>query len=93
MNLVRGTFRVHGDILEIIPIAGDKNAYRIEFFGDEVDRILEVDTLTGEIIGKREHIVLFPASHYAIAPEKMELAIGRIEEELDQRVKELVKRG
>ena len=90
MNLVRGTFRVHGDILEIIPIAGDKNAYRIEFFGDEVDRILEVDTLTGEIIGKREHIVLFPASHYAIAPEKMELAIGRIEEELDQRVKELV---
>ena len=90
MNLVRGTFRVHGDILEIIPIAGDKNAYRIEFFGDEVDRILEVDTLTGEIIGKREHIVLFPASHYAIAPEKMELAIGRIEEELNQRVKELV---
>jgi excinuclease ABC subunit B len=90
VNLVRGTFRVHGDVIDIIPIAEEKNAYRIEFFGDEVDRIVETDTVTGEIIGKREHIVLFPASHYAIAPEKMEQAIGRIEEELDARVKELV---
>ena len=90
MNLTRGTFRVRGDVIEIIPVAEDKNAYRIEFFGDEIDRIVETDSLTGEILGEREHIVLFPASHYAIEPEKMEKAIGCIEEELDERVKELV---
>lgn len=90
MNLTRGTFRVRGDVLEIMPIAEDKNAYRVEFFGDEVDRIVEVDTLTGEIVGAREHIILFPASHYVTPPEKMEKAISSIEEELDIRLKQLM---
>ncbi len=87
MNLARGTFRVRGDVLEIMPIAEDKNAYRVEFFGDEIDRIVEVDTLTGEIVGAREHILLFPASHYVTPPEKMEKAIASIEKELDERLK------
>ena len=90
MNLIRGTFRVRGDVLEIMPIAEDKNAYRVEFFGDEVDRIVEVDTLTGEIVGAREHIILFPASHYVTPPEKMEKAIASIEEELDVRLKQFM---
>ena len=90
MNLTRGTFRVRGDVLEIMPIAEDKNAYRVEFFGDEVDRIVEVDTLTGEVVGAREHIILFPASHYVTPPEKMEKAISSIEEELDIRLKQLM---
>ena len=90
MNLTRGTFRVRGDVLEIMPIAEDKNAYRVEFFGDEVDRIVEIDTMTGEIVGAREHIVLFPASHYVTPPEKMERAISSIEEELDMRLKQLM---
>jgi len=90
MNLTRGTFRVRGDVLEIMPIAEDKNAYRVEFFGDEVDRIVEVDTLTGEIVGAREHIILFPASHYVTPPEKMEKAIAGIEEELADRLKQFM---
>ena len=90
MNLTRGTFRVRGDVLEIMPIAEDKNAYRVEFFGDEVDRIVEIDTMTGEIVGAREHIILFPASHYVTPPEKMERAISSIEEELDIRLKQLM---
>lgn len=90
MNLIRGTFRVRGDVLEIMPIAEDKSAYRVEFFGDEVDRIVEVDTLTGEIVGAREHIILFPASHYVTPPEKMEKAIASIEEELATRLKQLM---
>ena len=88
MNLTRGTFRVRGDVLEIIPISEENIAYRVEFFGDEVERISEVDALTGEILGKREHMILFPASHYVIAPEKMEGAISRIEEELEMRLRE-----
>ncbi len=90
MSLTRGTFRVRGDVLEIMPIAEDKNAYRVEFFGDEVDRIVEVDTLTGEIVGAREHIILFPASHYVTPPEKMEKAIAGIEEELAGRLKQFM---
>ena len=90
MSLTRGTFRVRGDVLEIMPIAEDKNAYRVEFFGDEVDRIVEVDTLTGEIVGAREHIILFPASHYVTPPEKMEKAIAGIEEELNGRLKQVM---
>ena len=90
MNFTRGTFRVRGDVLEIMPIAEDKNAYRVEFFGDEVDRIVEVDTMTGEIVGAREHIILFPASHYVTPPEKMEKAIAGIEEELAGRLKQFM---
>lgn len=89
MDFQRGSFRVRGDVLEIFPIANSESAIRIEFFGDEIDRITEIDVLTGEILGTRSHVSIFPASHYATAPEKMNIAISRIEEELDQRLKEL----
>ena len=89
MDFKRGSFRVRGDVLEVFPIANSESAIRIEFFGDEIDRITEIDVLTGEILGTRSHISIFPASHYATAPEKMEIAISRIEEELSQRLKEL----
>ncbi len=90
MVLERGTFRVHGDVLDVIPAGEAKTAYRVEFFGDEVDRIVTLDSLTGQVLGQVEHMLLFPASHYAIAPEKMQKAIVRIEEELEVRVKELL---
>lgn len=86
MNLVRGTFRVRGDVLEIVPISEETRSYRVEFFGDEVDRIVEMDTVTGEILATCNHMLIFPASHYVIAPEKMAGAIRRIEDELDQQV-------
>lgn len=89
MDFQRGSFRVRGDVLEVFPIANSESAIRIEFFGDEIDRITEIDVLTGEILGTRSHVSIFPASHYATAPEKMNIAISRIEEELDQRLKEL----
>ncbi|MGE4213750.1 MAG: excinuclease ABC subunit UvrB [Anaerotignaceae bacterium] len=89
MDFQRGSFRVRGDVLEVFPIANSESALRIEFFGDEIDRITEIDVLTGEIIGTRNHVSIFPASHYATAPEKMNIAIGHIEEELAQRLKEL----
>ena len=88
MNLERGTFRVHGDVIEIVPVSEETRAYRIEFFGDEVERITEVDIVTGEVYGRTEHMLLFPASHYVIDPEKMNGAIARIEEELAERLKE-----
>ena len=93
MVLERATFRVHGDVLEVVPARMDKHAYRIEFFGDEIDRIVEVDILTGEIIGQREHLMIYPASHYVTSPEKMQRAIKDIEEELDARLKELTVQG
>ena len=86
MNLVRGTFRVRGDVLEIVPISEETRSYRVEFFGDEVDRIVEMDTVTGEILATCNHMLIFPASHYVIAPQKMAGAIRRIEDELDQQV-------
>ncbi|NLL71225.1 MAG: DEAD/DEAH box helicase family protein, partial [Epulopiscium sp.] len=89
MNFVRGTFRVRGDVVEIFPAASSERAVRVEFFGDEIDRIVEIDVLTGEVIGLRDHISIFPASHYVIAPDKMERAVKAIEEELEERVKEL----
>ncbi len=89
MVLERGTFRVHGDVLEIVPASESTRAYRVEFFGDEVDRISEIDILTGEVYGRTEHMLLFPASHYVVEPEKMNAAILRIQEELDERLKEL----
>ena len=93
MTFERGTFRVHGDVVEIMPIAYDKTAYRVEFFGDEIDRIVELDVLTGEVLGSRSHIMLFPASHYVTPAEKMERAIRTIEEELEDRLKELTADG
>ena len=86
INFIRGTFRVRGDILEIFPASNDEKAIRIEFFGDEIDRITEIDYLTGKVAGQRNHVVIFPASHYVTTPERIERAIGTIEEELDQAI-------
>ncbi|MCR1899127.1 excinuclease ABC subunit UvrB [Irregularibacter muris] len=85
INFVRGTFRVRGDVLEIFPASSSERAVRIEFFGDEIDKITEIDVLTGEIIGVRSHISIFPASHYATSQDKLERAIGSIEQELEER--------
>ncbi|WP_105619909.1 excinuclease ABC subunit UvrB [Vallitalea okinawensis] len=93
MNFTRGTFRVRGDVIEIFPAYSSKSVFRVEFFGDEIDRITEVDVLTGEILGLREHIIVFPASHYVIAPDKMEDAIKRIEDELEETVKQFKDEG
>ncbi len=82
----RGTFRVRGDVLEIFPVSHGEKALRIEFFGDEIDRIIEIDTLTGEILGTREHIAVFPASHYVTDFENMKRAIKSIEDELEERL-------
>ena len=87
MDFKRGTFRVHGDVLEIFPAYSEKTAYRVEFFGDEVERIGEIDTLTGEIKNVLDHIAIFPASHYVVSPERMNKAIQVIEEELEERVR------
>ncbi len=89
MNFERGTFRVRGDVVEIFPVASEKYAVRVEFFGDEIDRITEIDVVTGEIIGTRTHISIFPASHYVTSPEKMQKAIARIEAELVEQLEKL----
>lgn len=88
LNFTRGTFRVRGDVVEIFPSSSTDRAIRVELFGDEIDRLTEIDVLTGEIIGYREHIAIFPASHYVIPEEKLKGAIESIEEELVQVVKD-----
>ncbi len=87
MDFKRGTFRVHGDVLEIFPAYSEKVAYRVEFFGDEVDRITEIDVLTGEVKTALDHIAVFPASHYVVSQERMNHAAQEIEEELEERVR------
>lgn len=87
INFVRGKFRVRGDVLEVFPAESSDSAIRIEFFGDEIDRITEIDVVTGEIKGTRNHVAIYPASHYVTTKEKMEKAIGTIEVELAERVK------
>ena len=87
MDFKRGTFRVHGDVLEIFPANNTDTAVRVEFFGDEIDRITEVDVLTGEIKCLLQHIAIFPASHYVVPQEKMNAACDSIEAELEERVK------
>ncbi len=87
MDFKRGTFRVHGDVLEIFPAYSEKIAFRVEFFGDEVDRITEIDVLTGEIIDEIGHVAIFPASHYVVSKENMERAIGQIEVELEEQIR------
>ena len=87
INFTRGTFRVRGDILEIFPASNDERAIRIEFFGDEIDRITEIDYVTGKIVGTRNHVVIFPASHYVTTPERVEKAVIEIEKELEERLK------
>ncbi|MEI3611800.1 excinuclease ABC subunit UvrB [Pseudogracilibacillus sp. SO30301A] len=89
IDFKRGTFRVRGDSVEIIPASKEEHCIRIEFFGDEIDRIREVDALTGEIIGDREHVAIFPASHFVTGEDKMKIAINSIQEELKERLAEL----
>lgn len=86
INFTRGTFRVRGDVLEIFPAGDDEKAIRVEFFGDEIDRITEIDYITGKIVGTRSHVAIFPASHYVTTPERIEEAIKRIEAELEERI-------
>lgn len=86
MDFKRGTFRVRGDTVEIFPVISSENALRVEFFGDEIDRITEIDTLTGEIKSRLEHIAVFPASHYVVPQDKINIAIKTIEQELDERI-------
>ena len=88
MDFHRGTFRVRGDVVEVIPANAESTAIRVEFFGDEIDRIVEVDALTGEIKGELKHAAIFPASHYVVDKENIKRAVGAIEDELEERVKE-----
>ncbi|SFS32937.1 excinuclease ABC subunit UvrB [Marininema halotolerans] len=89
MNFVRGTFRVKGDVVEIFPVSRSEQAVRVEFFGDEIERIREIDVLTGEILGDRDHIAIFPASHYVTRESVLRRALKDIEAELDERLAEL----
>lgn len=93
IDFKRGTFRVRGDVVEIFPASRDEHCIRIEFFGDEIDRIREVDALTGEVLAEREHVAIFPASHFVTREEKMKVAIENIEKELEERLKVLHDNG
>jgi len=93
IDFKRGTFRVRGDVVEIFPASLDEHCIRIEFFGDEIDRIREVNALTGEVLAEREHVAIFPASHFVTREEKMKVAIENIEKELEERLKELNDNG
>lgn len=86
MDFHRGTFRVRGDNIEIFPVHANKEAFRVEFFGDEVERIRQIDTLTGQVVSELSHIVIFPASHYVVAPEKILKASQEILKECEERV-------
>ncbi|RKF44840.1 excinuclease ABC subunit B [Bacillus wiedmannii] len=93
IDFKRGTFRVRGDVVEIFPASLDEHCIRIEFFGDEIDRIREVNALTGEVLAERDHVAIFPASHFVTREEKMKVAIENIEKELEVRLKELNDNG
>ncbi|MCC9088421.1 MULTISPECIES: excinuclease ABC subunit UvrB [Bacillus] len=93
IDFQRGTFRVRGDVVEIFPASRDEHCIRVEFFGDEIERIREVDALTGEILGDREHVAIFPASHFVTREEKMEKAIINIEQELEEQLEKLRENG
>ncbi|WP_209973940.1 excinuclease ABC subunit UvrB [Paenibacillus eucommiae] len=93
MNFVRGTFRVRGDVVEIFPASHGEHAVRVELFGDEIERITEINVLTGEIIGERDHIAIFPASHFVTHEDSMKRAIVNIERELEERLAELHDKG
>lgn len=86
VNFTRGTFRVRGDVVEIFPAANSEHAIRVEFFGDEIERITEIDALTGEVLAEREHVAIFPASHYVTGQDKMQRAIKSIEAELEEQL-------
>ena len=87
MDFTRGTFRVRGDVLEIVPADTSDYAYRVEFFGDEIDRITELDALTMEVRCEMNHVAIFPASHYVVPQDKINKACVEIEEELEERVR------
>ncbi|CAN2250624.1 excinuclease ABC subunit UvrB [Bacillus inaquosorum] len=93
IDFQRGTFRVRGDVVEIFPASRDEHCVRVEFFGDEIERIREVDALTGEILGDRDHVAIFPASHFVTRAEKMEKAIQNIEKELEEQLKVMHENG
>lgn len=87
LDFKRGTFRVHGDVVEIFPVSSSDRAYRVEFFGDEIDRITGIDVLTGEVLCTLQHMIIFPASHYVVSKDKLEIAIQNIEAELEERIR------
>ena len=87
MDFKRGNFRAKGDILEIYPSNQEESAIRVEFWGDEIEKISEINPLTGKVIGQRQHVMIYPNSHYVTSKDKLERAIGTIEEELEDRIK------
>ncbi|MCK8618859.1 excinuclease ABC subunit UvrB [Apilactobacillus kunkeei] len=93
IDFQRGRFRVHGDVVDIFPASGDQHAYRVEFFGDEIDSIKEIDTLTGEFIGKKDDIIIFPATHFLTDDQNMDHALKGIKEEMKEQVAEFEKEG
>ncbi|WP_216655653.1 excinuclease ABC subunit UvrB [Lentilactobacillus kribbianus] len=93
IDFQRGRFRVHGDVVEIFPASRDDHALRVEFFGDEIDRIREIDTLTGEVLGDRKHVAIFPATHFLTDDDVMDVALPEIQAELDQQVAKFEKEG
>lgn len=93
INFVRGTFRVRGDVVEIFPASKDEHAIRVELFGDEIERITEIDVLTGELIGERDHVAIFPASHFVTHEDTMKVALVNIERELEERLAVLKEQG
>jgi excinuclease ABC subunit B len=93
MNFARGTFRVRGDVVEIFPASTHEKAIRVELFGDDIERITEIDVLTGEVIGERDHVAIFPASHFVTHEDSMKRALVHIEQELEERLEELRGQG
>ena len=93
IDFQRGRFRVHGDVVEVFPASWDEHAFRIEFFGDEIDRIREIDTLTGEVIGDRDHIAIFPATHFLTSDDMMNVALPEIKDEMEKQVAKFEKEG
>jgi len=93
IDFSRGTFRVRGDVVEIYPVGQERNAIRIEFFGDEIDRIREIDTVTGAVLNERKHVVIFPASHFVTGEERLKVAMKNIEAEMEKQVAHFEKEG
>ncbi len=93
IDFVRGSFRVHGDTLEVFPASNSEVSVRIEFFGDEIDRICEIETVSGRVISTLEHIAIYPATHYAVGSEKMEACLSNIERDMETEVSEMLERG
>lgn len=93
INFIRNKFRVHGDVVDIFPVYSNDTAIRVEFFGDEIDRICEINALTGQVKNAVSHVAIYPASHYVVAPEKLERAIDEILKEMEERVEEFTKQG